>query len=52
MAERKREGRRVVVAERRDERCSNREGREDNSWINMFGIVKNKRNIVSRMLGR
>ena len=39
------------MAEMGEESCSNREGREDNGWINMFVIVKNKRNIFSRMLG-
>ena len=32
-----------------EDSCSNREGREYNGWITMFGIVKSKRNIVSCM---
>ena len=37
------------MTERGKESYSNREGREDNGSISMFGIVKSKRNIVSYM---
>ena len=39
------------MTEMGDESCSNRDGRESQGWITMFGIVKSKRNIVSCMLG-